>query len=533
MLYSKQHNCVVYEHSEPYQVVAAIAEARPLNGKFVAVPATLHNMQLARLLGLPVPDLLDIAGYDWPIAPGRSPLAHQKYAANFHIMHPRHFDLSEMGTMKTLSALWAADYLMQEGLVHRCLIISPLSTLKRVWEDEIFRNFMSDRSSVILHGAREERLADLRRPRDFYIVNHDGVTIGTKRSSGGRQMTIGPLAQAIKDRDDIDLILVDECSAYKDYASLRTRVLRQAIAGKPYIWMLSGTPTPNSPTDAYSLARMLGGLQTESFKSFQSRVMHRISTFKWIANRGSADIVRQVLAPAVRFSRAECIDLPEVVVETRDVELSVTQNVAYKALKSDLQVTLKNGKTITAINEAVLRTKLLQITNGCVYGPDHEVHKTDAAPRFQVLKEIIDEAPAKVLVFAPFTAVVRMLYAELKAAYSEKAVAMITGAVGARQRDDIFGAFQQQDQPRMIVADPGTMSHGLSFPQAATIVWWGGTDRPEVYQQACDRITRPGQKLKMLIVHLASTPIERELYRRLHEKQSLQGIILKMVEADR
>jgi hypothetical protein len=37
----------------------------------------------------------------------------------------------------------------------------------------------------------------------------------------------------------------------------------------------------------------------------------------------------------------------------------------------------------------------------------------------------------------------------------------------------------------------------------------------------------------MLIVRLASTPVEREIYRRLAAAESLQGVVLKLVEEDR
>lgn len=531
MFYSENHKCVVYEHPDPAAIVASIANARQLNSKMVAVPATLFNMQLARLLGLPTPNILDMHGYDWPMQPGRTPYAHQKYMAAFHAINPHGFNLSEMGTGKTLAALWAADYLMQEGVVHRALVISPLSTLKRVWDDEIFHAFIERRSATILHGTRDERLTRLRRDVDFYIINHDGLGIGVKR--GGHKMELGALAEQIRTRPDIDLIIVDEASAYKDGATLRSRILRATIGHKPYIWMMSGTPTPTAPTDAWSLARTLGGLSGESFASFRGKTMAQVSQFKWVPRANSAEIVRKALSPAVRFSRAECIDLPECVVETRDVELSPTQDKAYKALKKDLQVTLAGGKIITAVNEAVLRIKLIQIACGAVYGHDREVLRTDCGPRLSVLKEVIDEAGAKVLVFAPLTSVVNLLTAELKAVYGETAVARIYGDTSQKARSEIFQAFEQSPEPRIIVADPGTMSHGLTLVAANTIVWFGPTDRGETYQQANARIVRPGQKNKMLIVRLASTPVEREIYRRLAEAESLQGVVLRLVEEDR
>lgn len=530
MIYSAAHNVIVYKHDNPAQVAATIPDARVVGSSYVAIPATLFSLQLARLLGLPVPPLLDIVSYDWPMQPGRAPYAHQKYMASFAALHPKHFNLSEMGTGKTLSALWAADYLMHEGVVQKCLIVSPLSTLKRVWEDEIFRNFLGKRSSVVLHGDREKRLQGLRKNRDFYIINHDGLGIGSRR--GNRGIEIGPVGAAFRDRGDVDLVVVDEASAYKDGATQRTRILRQVIEHKPYVWLMSGTPTPNAPTDAWSLARLIGNLQGESLRSFTGRTMAQVSTFKWVPRSNSAEIVRKALSPAVRFSREECIDLPECVVETRDVPMSPTQETAYKALKKDLQVVIGRG-TITAINEAVLRLKLLQISAGAVYGPDREVHRTDAEPRTKILKEVIDEAGAKVLVFASFTSVVRLVASELRKEYGENAVAMVYGETSQNARSEIFRKFERESDLRIIVADPGTMSHGLTLVAANTIVWYSPVDRAEVYQQACARINRPGQTRKMLIVQLSGTAVEREIFRRLEAKESLQGALLKIVAEDR
>lgn len=528
MIFSKQHNCVIYQ-ANPAPICALLPDARALSAHHVAVPVDLRSFQVLRLLGMPVPNLLDL-DYDWPMLAGRKPYEHQKYMAAFHALHPRSFNLSEMGTGKTLATLWAADYLMRAGVIRKALILSPLSTLKRVWDDEIFRNFTGRRSAGVLYGDRDARLAGLRKDHDFYIINHDGLGVGSKK--GHRGLDLGPVAREIQSRGDIDLVVVDEASAYKDSTALRTRILRQVIADKPYVWQLSGTPTPNAPTDAYSLARIAGNLQNESLRSFQARTMFQITQFKWVPKTQASEIVKQALTPAVRFSREECIDLPECVVETRDVELSLTQDKAYKELKRDLQVQLKTGQ-VTAMNEAGLRIKLLQICSGAVYGPNQEIHRTDAAPRLSVLKEIIDEAGAKIIVFASFTSVVDMITSQLRDAYGSDAVAKIYGDTGQAARSEIFRRFESEASPKIIVADPGTMSHGLTLVAANTIVWWSPTDRLETYQQANARINRPGQKNRMLIARLAGTPIELEIYKRLEEKSSLQGVILKLAEEGR
>ena len=87
--------------------------------------------------------------YSWP---GKfKPMAHQRETAAFLTMHKKAFVFSEPGTGKTLSALWAADYLMQRGDVRRCLILCPLSIMHSAWMGDINRSVIH--RSAIVAGA--------------------------------------------------------------------------------------------------------------------------------------------------------------------------------------------------------------------------------------------------------------------------------------------------------------------------------------------------------------------------------------------
>ncbi len=264
----------------------------------------------------------------------------------------------------------------------------------------------------------------------------------------------------------------------------------------------------------------------ESHRAFIERTMTRVSQFKWAPKREGMAIAASILQPAVRFERDECLDLPDVMIETRDVELSEPQKKAYDELKKTLRTQVGAGQ-INAINEATLRMKLIQIACGAVYGEQHEVHKIDCASRLSVLEEVIEQTSHKLLIFAPLTSVINLLYTELRKRYT---VERVTGNVSAKKRNDIFKAFQEDDSPRIIVADPGCMAHGLTLTAASCTVWFGPTDKPEIYQQANKRMDRPGQRNSMLIVRLAATATEREIYRRLDAREKMQGLILNMVK---
>lgn len=508
MWFDAQRNLVVYDTPRAEEIASSVPNAVRLHNGYVACPASLYNLQLLRYLGFETIQPMDIA-YDWP---GRyTPFTAQRVTANFLAVHPRAFVLNDMGTGKTLAALWGADFVMQHNHGVRCLVVAPLSTLERVWADAIFQNFLGRRKCVVLHGSAAKRRELLATEADFYIVNYDGVEV---------------LAKELDARSDIRMCIIDEASAYRNRTTERHRVARKLMAVKDYLWLMTGTPTPNGPTDAYGMAKLVNNAFGEGWQSYHDRVMMKVSMYKWVPKAGAHAEAHKLLQPAVRFAISDCIDLPPCTVQARDVELSPEQAKAYKEMKRDLVLVAARG-SITAVNEAALRLKLLQIACGAVYGPDREIHHIDAAPRLKALREIMEQCNEKIIIFAPFTSVVHMIHRELKKDYS---IEVINGEVPAKQRNEIFSAFMEKAYPRVLVADPGTMSHGLTLTAASAIIWYAPTDRTEIYLQANKRIDRPGQVHATTIVQLAATPVEREIYRRLENNEQMQGLILLLAK---
>lgn len=508
MWFDAQRNLIVYDTPGDDRIIESVPDAVKLHNGYVAAPATLYNLQLLRYLGFPTIQPMDV-NYDWP---GRyTPFMAQRVTANFLSVHPRAFVLNDMGTGKTLAALWAADFVMRSNVGVRCLVVAPLSTLERVWADAIFQNFLGRRKVVVLHGSSAKRRELLDTEADFYVVNYDGVEV-LQRELGARL--------------DIRMCIVDEASAYRNRTTERHRLARRLLASKDYLWLMTGTPTPNGPTDAYGMAKLVNNCFDEGWQSYHDRVMMKVSMYKWVPKTGAHAEAHKLLQPAVRFAIGDCVDLPPCTVQARDVELSSAQATAYKAMKRDLQIMAAKGP-ITAQNEAVLRLKLLQISCGAIYGADREIHHVDAAPRIKALREIMEQCNEKIIIFAPFTSVVHMLHRELKKDYS---VEVINGEVPASARNRIFSAFMDELHPRVLVADPGTMSHGLTLTAASTIVWYAPTDRTETYLQANKRIDRPGQTKATTIVQLAATPVEREVYRRLEANETMQGLVLQLAK---
>lgn len=433
-------------------------------------------------------------------------------------MYDRAFNLSELGTGKSLASLWAYDYLRSIGHFNKVLVISPLSTLERTWADEVFNHF-PHLEYAVLHGTRQKRLKLLNTDVDVYIINHDGVHI---------------IEEALRDRGDIDLVIVDEIAqAARNAGTDRWKAINKVINkhGKPRAcWGMTGTPTPNAPTDAWAQCRLVVPEKVPPyFNRFKGQVMRQLSQFTWIPKPDATEIVHKIMQPAVRFTRDECVDLPPLMYETRQVNLTKEQQKAYKEMVAKMRTEADEGE-ITAVNEAVKMGKLVQIACGVVYNTDKEEVTIPSTPRIDETREIVRQAEGKVIVFVPYVSSVNMVAEQLGKDFS---VEVIHGGVKKDERDRIFGAFQKSKDPKVLVAQPAAMSHGLTLTSASTIIWYSCVTSNEVFEQANGRINRPGQKMKNFIIMLEGTQVEKRIYARLRNKQKMQGALLDEVKASR
>jgi SNF2 family DNA or RNA helicase len=510
---STKNKAVLLNLRNPEQVMAVVPKHKiiPYKGQnLLAVPHALEVVKLLRNMGIDAPSPIRHY-YDW--SGQYDPFAAQRDTAEFLTLNNRAFVLNDLGTGKTLASLWAYDYLRSIGQATRMLVISPLSTLERVWADEIFRHFPHLTFSV-LHGTKKKRVKLLDQNVDVYIINHDGVKV---------------MQDELVKRTDIDLILVDEIAQVaRNAGTERWRALKKITKDAARLWGLTGTPIPNDPTDAWAQCRLVVPENVPPyFTRFRDQVMRQCGPYKWLPRDNALDVVHRAMQPSIRFDRDDCIDLPPLMYETREIPLTTVQAKMYKDMLSKLS-TEHEGEQIQAVNEAVKLMKLVQIACGTAYSLDREVVVFEPTDRLQELRDIIASSNSKTIVFVPFTATAEMVAAHLE--QNGITTGLIYGAISKNKRDEVFKAFQKADDPRVIVAQPAAMSHGLTLTAASTIVWFAPVTSAETYEQANARITRPGQNHSQLIVNLQGTPAESRIYDRLKDKATTQGVLLDLIK---
>jgi SNF2 family DNA or RNA helicase len=337
---------------------------------------------------------------------------------------------------------------------------------------------------------------------------------------------VNTILDALIARSDIDLVVLDELAKYREQGTDRWKGCKALLAGREYVWGLTGAPMPKAPTDAYGQVKLLHPRSVGSWKQFRDDTMYKLSQFRWIPRQRSNDYVYARMQPAVRYKLEDCVDIPETTYSTREVEMSRVQELFYTKMEKAMQV-MWMEHNIDAANEGVLLGKLMQIAGGYVYTDERKVLDLSPAKKLAELVQIVRQAGRKVIIFVPYLHQLHSVAYYMGQHYD---TAVVYGGVGKTKRDEIFYKFQNADAPHVIVAHPACMSHGLTMTAANTIVWYCPTDSLETYIQANARIARPGQKHKTNIIHLQCSKVERRVYARLQRQEGNQGLLLEMFE---
>lgn len=476
-----------------------------------SIPHTQDSITLLRNLGVEAPTKMKTDGYDFP---GRfRPYAHQVDTADFLAGYARAFCLSSPGTGKTASAVWAADYLMKQGVVNRVVVLCPLSCMTSVWSDEIF-SLTPNMPCVVLQGDRTQRRKLLAKGTRWVIANHDAIK--------------SLESDFLDKKNGIDLFIVDEATAFKAQSAERSKALKRVTAATR-LWLLTGTPIPQEPTDAYFISKLVNPKAPESMARYSDLTRLKVSTFKFVPRHDATDTIYKFMQPAIRFDKADCLDLPDVVYQSMMVPLTPAQTQAIGDIKADWVHDI-DGVTITAQNAAIKLSKVMQVACGSIIDNDSEVHRIDATTRMAMTEQLISESASKTIVFVPWRGAISALEDYLNS--KGISCAVVHGDVSVSNRTEIFNAFQNMRDPRVLIAHPKTTSHGLTLTAASTTIWFGPTFSGEVFTQANERTNRPSQKHNMRIIMLAGTKEEQRTYTALMEKERVQNVLLDMYKRE-
>lgn len=412
---------------------------------------------------------------------------HQVDTYDFIEQNKKCFVFNEPGTGKTEPIVANISYNIMQNDYKKVLIVSTLTTLKKVWYDTLEKhNLLFITKPIIVSGSKEEKELIIKENKyTTYIMNPDAIS------------NLLDLLLKIK----FDYIIIDEATTFKISSSQKSKdMLKIVKKSQPKHFILAtGTPVPNKPLDAHGLLKLLYPQDYSNKNNFRMLVETQIKDFIWVPKKNWQDTLSKLLQPSIYFKKDEVLkNLEKEIFLFRQFKMSPEQDELFKEMAKDYVVELKSGMKVESVNAGALRTKLMQILGGSLITEEESIY-FDVSNKLKVVEDIIvNETVNKAIIFCNYKNHLDIVHNYFKDKYR---CAVISGDVSRKERDKIFDGFQDNDTLDLIIAVPNCMAHGITLTKADSIIYYTPCSN-EIYLQANARINRPGQLEVPKIYHI-------------------------------
>lgn len=385
---------------------------------------------------------------------------------------------------KTVTTLTALDVLLHDYLEEGpVLIIAPKRVAENTWSKETakWEHLQHLRIAKIM-GTQAQRLDALSADADIYVINRENVVW---------------LVETVRDRWPFRIVVIDELSSFKSSQAKRWKALRRVRGRIKRIIGLTGTPRPNGIEDLWPEVYLLdqGERLGRTLMGFRGRYlvpekMNGHVVYSYRPREGAeAEIYRRISDICMSIRKEDVLSLPGQVYEDIELEAPPALLKQYKQFERDkVMECLDADGEIVAGTAAALTNKLLQFANGAIYDMDGEVHELHDI-KLEALEEMLEAAGGdNVLVLYAYKHDRDRICQRIKCRELDKP-------------EDI-DAWNRGEIP-VAIAHPASIGHGLNLQDGGhIIIWYGLNWSLELYQQANERLNRPGQKHVCRVYHL-------------------------------
>lgn len=412
------------------------------------------------------------------------PYPHQQAGIDWIQKRPACALLWGMGTGKTVTTLTALDRLlfdcMEDGPV---LVIAPKRVAENTWskETEKWEHLSHLRISKVM-GTAQQRQNALKADADIYVINRENVVW---------------LVDEVGKDWPFRIVVIDELSSFKSSKAKRWRALRKVRGRIHRIIGLTGTPRPNGLEDLWPEMYLLdqGKRLGRSATSFRQRYLvpekmngHVVYSYR-PKDGAEAEVYEKLSDLCMSIRKEDVLSLPGQIYEDVVLQPPASLLKQYRQFEREKVLeSLDDNGEIVAASAAALTNKLLQFANGAIYDTEGGVHELHDI-KLEALEELIEAAGGESVL---------VLYA-----YKHDAD-RIRKRIDCRALDkpEDIDAWNRGEIP-VALAHPASIGHGLNLQDGGhIIIWFGLTWSLELYQQANERLNRPGQKNVCRVYHI-------------------------------
>lgn len=458
------------------------------------------------------------------------PYAHQQEAVRRLMKYDGVYGLFyDVGTGKTRCVI---DYLgilathFQQEI--RVLVCAPRSVTD-TWELQAKAWAAVPFVVHVLRGTIEQKQKNLASHKEseyfsvyIKVVNYEALS---SRRARGSKLDSDLWLDAVK-KFNPHVLICDESQRAKSHTSNVARLLHRIAPLVKRRILLTGTPMPHSPLDAYSQFKILdpevfwSGTKPMSYAKFESKVaklggymgkqVMGWQNLDWLENR--------MATRSHALTKGDCLDLPPVTHVDVPVRLSDREQKAYDKIKKDMVLALQSGATMSTPSMLINRLRLRQLTCGFAKEDDTDAIHWLGTSRLDAAVDLIQgllEGQNRIVVFAWAVAEIEALAEKLgPTAHTITGKTPDAERIKLRQR---FGDVQGHPEPMVLIAQWRTISLGINeLVTAHHAVMMSLTEQREDVTQAIGRLDRPGQTKPVTIHWLMVRGTVDEVVRKSH-----------------
>lgn len=421
----------------------------------------------------------------------------------------------DMGLGKSLEAITVFTIDVVRGWAKTAIVVCP-ATLKGNWADEL-EKFTQIRY-MILEGTPNQRNMQL---AEFFtweapkilIVNYEQVSAHLKAF----------------DAFKFDVAIFDEAHYLKNPRAKRTKACLSMYSGRSFL--LTGTPMLNHVNELWALLHRVAPAEYPKYWSFVNRycVFGGWKDKQIVGVKNERELITRLQTVMLRRLKEDVLDLPEVQIIERRVDLSPEQRKLYDEVVDEMRLPRVDMAEPDDIENAL--TKFLRLKQIC--GTTLPFTGKDISSKLDLAVEDDEELllnEHKVVVFTQFRDVQR--------AYKDRMHALgypvweLHGDIPIKERQNVVKEWSMSASPGILVCMLQVAGVGLNMVAAKHASFLDKLFVPGLNRQAIDRLHRIGQDTTQPVQireYICRNTIENRINVILRTKKKLNA---EIVEAD-
>lgn len=423
--------------------------------------------------------------------------------------------LMEMGCGKSLTGIGISGALYQFGRIRRVLVVCPLSIVG-VWQQEYERFADFPYNMTILKGSSTKKKEML-----SVIPDTDLQVVVVNYESAWR-------IQDALEEYGADLIIADEGHKIKEARTAQAKCLHYLGDRAKYKLLLTGTLITNHEMDAFSQYRYLNRkVFGDSFYRFRNTYFDMTGYGNHVPRFRSYlqdDFLQKMHSIAFRVTKKECLDLPDIIEEVREVELEPKAMKMYREIEKESYTELKDSE-VSAVNVLTKLLRLSQLTGGHLTDDDGDSNLVSTA-KLAALEDIIDSMNAenkKLVIMARFVPEMDNIQELLE----KKGIGYAAVRGGVKDRAEEIRRFQEDDDCMVFLGQIAAAGLGITLTAASTMVFYSMDYSMSNFEQAKARIHRVSQKNDCLYIYLiAKGTVDKKVLKSLRNKVDLAKLLV-------